>query len=577
MKTLKNIVQKLNHLLGKEEKRKLFLLLFLTTIGAFLEMLGVSMVVPLVGVIMDPAVLTQGGIATRICTAFGITTHKGFILFCIFAMIAIFVVKDVFLIFVNYIRARFVFTSRLAMQKKVFHCVIRKPYEYFLHANSGETLRLVYNDVVNTFDVVMTILSLISESIVSLALILAIFLIDPVMTLLITVFLGILLLVIIKIVRPAVKEAGIKYRKGSRAVYKWILQMVQGIKEIKVAGHEPLFEQGFAGAGQQHTDTELLYSVTASVPRILVEMGCICSALLVMAAIVASGKEPRSLVTAFAAFAMAAVKLMPAANRILGAVNALTFHAGAIDRVTDILDDSADEEPLHSRTDVPITLEKEVSLTHVTYRYQEGEEDILTDSSVSVPAGHSVGIIGPSGAGKTTAADILLGLLIPQKGQVLADGVDIMENYPGWLDLVGYIPQTIFMMDGSIRDNVVFGETDADDGKVWQALEEAQLGDFVRKLPLGLDTQIGERGIRLSGGQRQRIGIARALYTDPQLLVFDEATSSLDNETEAAIMESINSLHGKKTMVIIAHRLQTIENCDMVYRVPGDGSIVRER
>lgn len=564
---MKKNIQKLIFLLGKKEKRKLLLLLLLTTIGAFLEMLGVSMVVPLVSVIMDPEVITQGGIATQICTFFNITTHRDFILCCLLIMIAVFIIKDVFLIFMSYLRAGFVFSSRLEMQKKVLHRVIRKPYEYFLNADSGETLRLVYNDVVNTYSIVMTFLSLISESIVSLALILAIFLIDPMMTVLISVFLGILLLVILKVVRPAVRAAGIKYRQGSKNVYKWILQTVHGIKEIKVAGHELLFEQRFAEAGQQHTDTERLYSVTSTVPRVLVEMGCVCSALAVMAIMVASGKNLKSMVTAFAAFAMAAVKLMPAANRILNAMNEITFHSGAIDRVTEILQESTEAEIMLQRTDVPITLKKDISLFHITYRYQDGNEDILTEASMTVPAGHSVGIVGPSGAGKTTAADILLGLLQPQKGQVFADGIDITRNYPGWLDLVAYIPQTIFMMDGSIRENVVFGETETKEEKIWQALEEAQLADFVRKLPNGLDTQIGERGIRLSGGQRQRIGIARALYTDPQLLVFDEATSSLDNETEAAIITSINALHGKKTMVIIAHRLQTIENCDMVYRV----------
>ena len=194
------------------------------------------------------------------------------------------------------------------------------------------------------------------------------------------------------------------------------------------------------------------------------------------------------------------------------------------------------------------------------------------------PVGSSVGIVGASGAGKTTAADILLGLLKPQAGQVLADGVDVTENMQGWLSHIGYIPQMIFMLDDTIRENVMFGhaKNKHTDEAVWMALEEAQLADFVRELPDGLDTAVGENGVRLSGGQRQRIGIARALFTNPDVLVFDEATSALDNETEEAIMQSINALHGKKTMIIIAHRLTTIEGCDAVYRA-GDGKIVKER
>ena len=197
---------------------------------------------------------------------------------------------------------------------------------------------------------------------------------------------------------------------------------------------------------------------------------------------------------------------------------------------------------------------------------------------MEIPVGKSVGIVGTSGAGKTTIVDVLLGLLEPEKGRILADGVDVKTNYKGWLKNVGYIPQTIFMTDSTIRKNVAFGvpEDEIDDAKVWQALSEAALDSFVKELPEGLDTEIGERGIRLSGGQRQRIGIARALFEDPEVLVLDEATSALDNDTEAAIMDSINRLHGKKTLVIIAHRLQTIEKCDMIYGIK-DGKAVRER
>ncbi len=201
---------------------------------------------------------------------------------------------------------------------------------------------------------------------------------------------------------------------------------------------------------------------------------------------------------------------------------------------------------------------------------------MLDGASMEVKKGQSVGIVGTTGSGKTTSVDILLGLLVPQEGQVLVDGVDIRDDMAGWFEQIGYIPQEIFMLDDTIRANIAFGEENVSDEDVWRALEEAALEDFVRILPDGLDTEIGERGMRLSGGQKQRIGIARALYHDPDVLFFDEATSALDNETETAIMESVNSLQGRKTMVIIAHRLTTIENCDVVYRVDG-GKIVKER
>ena len=219
-----------------------------------------------------------------------------------------------------------------------------------------------------------------------------------------------------------------------------------------------------------------------------------------------------------------------------------------------------------------LKLKDKIELNHITFRYPDGDRNIFTDAHMVVPKGKSVGIKGPSGAGKSTIVDILLGLLHVQEGEILCDGANIFSNYESWLAQIGYIPQSIYLIDESIRDNIAFG-IDADridDDRLWEVMEEAQLADFVRSLPEGLDTKIGDRGVRLSGGQRQRIGIARALYHDPEILVFDEATSALDNETEAAVMEAINSFHGKKTMIIIAHRLNTIEHCDYIYEVDGE-------
>ena len=214
----------------------------------------------------------------------------------------------------------------------------------------------------------------------------------------------------------------------------------------------------------------------------------------------------------------------------------------------------------------------------ITYAYPGTEKKIFDHANLEIPVGKSVGIVGTSGSGKSTVVDILLGLLKTHQGTICADGINIKDNYRSWLRNVGYIPQMIFMLDDTIRKNVAFGisEEEMQEDRIWEVLKEAQLDEFIKSLPEGLDTGIGERGIRLSGGQRQRIGIARALYNNPEILILDEATSALDNDTEAAIMESINRLHGKKTLIIIAHRLQTIENCDIVYRI-ADGQANIER
>ena len=216
-------------------------------------------------------------------------------------------------------------------------------------------------------------------------------------------------------------------------------------------------------------------------------------------------------------------------------------------------------------------LRNRIELKDIVYAYPNTDTLIFDHADMEIPYGKSIGIMGPSGAGKSTIVDILLGLLKVHEGQILCDGDNVFENYPAWLAQIGYIPQSIYLVDEPIRNNIAFGIADdeIDDNRIWQVLEEAQLKEFIQTLPEGLDTTIGDRGVRLSGGQRQRLGIARALYHNPEILVFDEATSALDNETEAAVMEAINSFHGKKTMVIIAHRLNTIEKCDMIYKVEG--------
>ena len=253
------------------------------------------------------------------------------------------------------------------------------------------------------------------------------------------------------------------------------------------------------------------------------------------------------------------------------------FLMNVSDNLQEDIDDSNTD--MTFAADVPkLELKKSISFDGITYSYPGSDVKILDKADLTIPIGSSIGIVGTTGAGKSTLVDILLGLLKPSEGVIKADGTDIRDNYRSFLRNVGYIPQMIFMLDDTIRNNVAFGVApeEQDEGRIWEALREAALDDFVRSLPDGLDTSIGERGIRISGGQRQRIGIARALYEDPEVLILDEATSALDNETESLIMESIGRFMGRKTLVIIAHRLQTIEKCDMVFRV-GDGRITRER
>ena len=317
----------------------------------------------------------------------------------------------------------------------------------------------------------------------------------------------------------------------------------------------------------------------------MIESIAIVGVLLYVAGSMAAGVELASLLPLISAFALAAMRLLPSVNRVNTYIANIAYYESALNYIYDNVD--ADEMSRQEELDAyrlahpnttKITLENEIKLENITFAYPNTEKKIFDKADMIIPVGKSVGVVGPSGSGKTTIVDVLLGLLQLQEGTITSDGRSIFDNYSAWLAHVGYIPQTIYMLDDSVRKNIAFGvkEEDIDDERIWAVLEQAQMKQFVEELPEQLNAQIGERGVRISGGQRQRLGIARALYHDPELLIFDEATSALDNDTETAIMEAIDMLHGQKTMVIIAHRLRTIENCDVIYEVK-DGKICEKK
>lgn len=579
---LVRIIKKFNQLLDGYQKKRIKWLILLMLIGAGLEILGVSMMYPLMSVIMQPDVMNESKLIFDFCNYFNITSQKELALVCIFGMIALFIMKDLFLIGQYYIQYQFVYNNRFLLQKRLLKSYMERPYEYFLYIESGEIMRVLQSDVTGSFNLLATLLSFLTETIVAALLVITVLVISPVMTLFLVAILSIAMTVIMKVVKPILQKQGIVAQKSSSQTYKWLLQSINGIKEIKVSQKETYFQTNYEISGRQTITAEKWNSIIQNIPRLLIEMVSICSVLAVVAVMISMGTDIESLVPVLGAFVMAAVKLLPSANRIINASNAMAYSEPALDKLVENMQEALKtrekETDNTEKSGHAFSFEKKIELASVTYAYPNTEKKILEHANMIIPIGKSIGIVGASGAGKTTAVDILLGLLKPEKGKILVDGVDIQDNYKQWLSHIGYIPQMIFMLDDTIRSNIAFGYKEQEDNEenIWKALEEAQLSEFVNSLPEGLDTRIGERGIRLSGGQRQRIGIARALYPNPELLIFDEATSALDNETEAAIMESIEALHGKKTLVIIAHRLTTIEGCDMVYRV-SEGSIVRER
>ncbi len=577
------ILKKFGLILSKSQKRKLIIIVVLMLIGAILETLSVSLVVPLMTALMQNDFLETNKYAALMSEIFGISTIRSFVICVITVLIFLFIAKDVFLYFEYYIQTRFVCNNRVATQRKLMEVYLNRPYDFFLNASSGEIMRVIKNDTAGTFSLLTTLMSFFTEMIVAIALLVAIVVVDPLMAFMVAILLCFVMLIVYKGIKPTLRKAGVDSQHYNAVANTWILQSVAGVKEMKVANKEKFFVDQYSKFAGLAVDAEKRSTVLGNAPRLIIEAVTVSGMLAYIAFMVYNGTEVSNLLPQLSAFAVAAVRLLPCTNRISAALNAIAYQEPMLDKTIENLrvatiyeQEDAQSNRKKNKDNGTISLRKQCELRNIGFSYPNSEKKVLDMADMQIPVGKSIGIIGPSGAGKTTAVDIMLGLLKPQTGEVLSDGQDIQRNYESWLKHLAYIPQMIYMLDDTIRANVAFGyeEENVDDESVWKALDEAQLGEFVRSLPDKLDTSIGERGVRLSGGQRQRIGIARALYGDPELLILDEATSALDNETEAAIMDSVNSLHGKKTMIIIAHRLTTIKDCDIVYRVD-NGKIER--
>ncbi len=583
---MNKIVKKLMVLLDKKQKHKMILLVFMMLIGAMLETLGVGLILPVMNIILEENAVENHWYLKLIVDIFHFATVRELMIFVMCALIFMFVFKNTFLFFQQKAVLKFVYTNQFATSRRMMINYMQRPYEYYLNADTAVIQRSITSDVNNMYGLILALLQLTSEAIVFVALVTMSFLTDVWMTVTVTILLVAVLLIIKVAIKPTMQKAGKDNQDYYSGLFKWINQSVTGIKEIKIAAKEPYFINEYSKCGAGYVNAVRKYSLFNATPRLLIETVAIAGMVGYLLVMLLNGAEAVDIMPQLTLLAMVAMRLIPCANRMNTYLTSISYFEPFLMGVSDnlqneIRDGSIEYDEVHYAKKLDIKklhVTRDIVLSDITYKYPNTDVKIFDHATCEIPVGTSVGIVGSSGAGKTTIVDILLGLLKNESGAVLADGVDVMTDYQGWLKNVGYIPQTIFMIDASIRKNVAFGvpDEDIDDEKVWQALKEASLDEFVRGLPEGLDTGIGERGIRLSGGQRQRIGIARALFENPEVLILDEATSALDNDTEAAIMDSINSLHGRKTLIIIAHRLQTIEKCDMVYRVAG-GKIEKER
>ncbi len=582
-----SMLKKIRCIFDRKQKFQLLLLGIMIFIGGFLETLGVGAMMPVVMVLITPetllAYIQKYDFLQKICNFFHIQNVSQITIALLFALMAVYVIKNLYILLLTYKQNAFIDQNRNRMISRVMAEFLNRPYEQYLGADIPTVFRITDNDIPHAFSLMLSLIQLASEVVVSGLIFVMMLILDAEMTLFVIVLFGVLTLLIIKVFKPRLNKIGSKNQSIQSRIAKWRIQAIYGLKDVKVLNREEFFVRNYYESGKVGANVATTYAVLNNMPRLLIETVFIVGMLGFLMLFIKGGGDMSLMVSTVSAFGVAAMRVLPSVNRINTYITQISYTQPSLDFVYQNLQEGMKTDAMLAERKAKaqkekLRLEHQIELNHISFHYPDSDKDIFTGAHMVVPKGKSVGIIGTSGAGKSTVVDILLGLLHAQEGEITCDGVDIFRNYESWLAQVGYIPQSIYLVDESIRDNIAFGidKDKINEKRIWEVLAEAQLKEFVEELPEGLDTTIGDRGVRLSGGQRQRIGIARALYHDPEILVFDEATSALDNDTEAAVMDAVNSFHGKKTMIIIAHRLNTIEKCDIVYKVE-DSKLVETR
>ncbi len=575
-----SLLAKLGYIFDKKDKWKLTLLSAAIVVGSFLELAAVMVFVPFIEVLQEPGTIQSRWYLKEIYDLFGFHSTRSFMILIAVCIIGIYVIKNVYLILEKDYIFRFSYNTQMKLSTRLLAAYMKEPYTFHLNHNIAILQRSLHEDTSRFMQVILYTLELMAELAVSAVLVIYLLVVSKSITIIVLGFLAVFVGGFLLISRKYSRRLGFENQGYQGKIFQWMNQALGGIKEIKILEREAYFTDEFRKYWKKYARGLRIARTISILPKYTVEAVSMAGLLIAVIVKLLFGEaDSVYFISQLAAFAVAAMRLMPSVGRINEHASNMLYALPSVELVYhDLVGIEGLSAGNRQERNRDWRLQREIQVQGVSYHYPDTEELVLDDVSLAVKKGTTVAFIGSTGSGKTTMVDIILGLLTPVKGVVIADDINVHEQAQTFHAQVGYIPQTIYLSDDSIRNNIAFGvrEEQIDEEAVREAVEKAQLREFIDSLPHGLDTIVGDRGVRLSGGQRQRIGIARALYHDPEILVLDEATSALDNETESAVMEAIEHLQGMKTMIIIAHRLTTIRNVDVIYEV-SDGKVEMKR
>ena len=550
-------------ILTKVERRRTVLILLLMLVGSVLETFSLGLVVPVVGLLVKPNYVQN---FPAIDNFLGHPSEVKFAVIAMTSLVVVYFLKSAFLVWSSWIQSGFSLGITARVGRELFENYLHQPYPFHLQRNSSVLIRNSQGSSALMGGVFDPMLSIMTDSLVTLGLFSLLIKLEPIGSLTTLAVFGLSAYLFRRFTSARIKKWGIAQNNYRRMIIQHLQQGLGGVKDVKILGREEYFISEYSDQLIGSAAVVRRYNVSQMMPRTGLEILTITGLAVLVSTMVVSGEDLSNVLPVLGLFGAAAFRLVPAVSRMVTMVQTIAINRPIVNELFHDLSLRATNSPRRQDHD---GFAQVVEVNDLSFKYETAPTNALSNVSLRFKRGEAVGLVGPSGSGKSTLVDVLLGLLAPASGAVLVDGTNVQNRIRWWQDQIGYVPQSIFLTDDTLRRNVAFGlpKSAIDDAAVDAAIRAAQLEEFVKTLPLGLETVVGERGVRLSGGQRQRIGIARALYHNPDVLVLDEATSSLDTETEHGVMQAVQALQGDKTVIIVAHRLSTVEYCDRLYRL----------
>jgi ABC-type multidrug transport system fused ATPase/permease subunit len=567
------LIRQLWYIFTPQEKMQFAFLLCGMFLGAFFETVSVGVVLPFIAVLKEPELLSKAGHFGPLLSTLNVSEPRKLFFVLGSALMTLFIIKTGYLMLLYRWLFGYAMKKHVSLARQLLAGYLSADYTLHLQRNSADMIRVMIRSVEDFTNIFMVnLLIVLGELLVLGALASLLMIVEPLATLGALIVLGVPTALVYHLAQHRLGTSGRLAEQSFGGMVQWAEQAISAVKEIAITGRRSFFINQHSYHVHRFADALRSLTFHTTAPRLVIDTLSVAAMVLIATTLLSRGEDLQSTLLILGMFALAAVRLIPSASRLSGALAQLRYRYASTEviyqellalrqRPSDLLPGFAEE---HAR---PIPFRRALCIEHLSYSYPGIPQPAIDDVSIEIPKGHWVGLIGSSGAGKTTLVDLILGLLVPTAGRILVDGRDLRDNLAGWQRNIGYVPQTVYLTDDSVRRNVAFGvpEEEIDDEQVWHALRAAQVDHFVRSLPDELNAIIGERGGRLSGGERQRLGIARALYREPEVLVIDEATANLDPGTEAAIVEVIGKLRGKKTIIVISHRPAFVRNCDCIY------------